>query len=87
MADLHKIVYEKPYDTNLIDWLSGIFGLNICETTKRFWCSAFVGFLYTKLGLIYTKDYSMLSPYDLSDRSTKLKYLYKISDDKLLEWT
>lgn len=86
MNDLHQRVYDKPYDTNPIDWVSALLGMDKIKTTKRFWCSAFAGYVLLQLGLIYTADCSMLSPKDLSDKSQKIKYLYKLRNDEPLIW-
>jgi hypothetical protein len=67
---IHKIVHDKPYDINLLDFMKASNEVNEIESpatsTWRFWkwfmpnhrknntyfCSALVGFIYTKLGLL-----------------------------------
>ena len=52
LQEIHKIVYNKPYDTHIIDWLLAFFRKDLKkQNTARFWCSAFVG-LFT-LNVVY----------------------------------
>lgn len=86
LIEIHNKVYNKPYDININDWIDGLLKLHRVQTTKRFWCSAFVGYIYMKLKLLHTADFSMLSPSDLSDKSKALVYYYKLCNDELLDW-
>ena len=51
---IHDDTYDKPYDTNLIDWVKAEFEMNIGneQRTNTFWCSALVAYAYTKLGFL-----------------------------------
>ena len=67
---MHKTVYDKPYDCLPKDWIAALFhetnGTD-ARTTKHFWCSALVGYIYTQLGLLSENtDWSILRPSDFS---------------------
>jgi hypothetical protein len=48
LKKVHKVVYDKPYDINLKDWIKAIRRKdNHPQNTNRFWCSALVGYIYT----------------------------------------
>lgn len=75
---LQAQVYGKPYDFNIVDWL-GAFGRYDCKPQKvdRFWCSAFVGYIYTHAKILKdSTDWSILRPSDFSveDNDTNLDY-------------
>jgi len=73
-----KKSHGKPYDSNIYSWIgTGInaFFCNMCKccatestprTTKTFWCSALVAFMYVKMG-VYNKnlDWSCQTPENL----------------------
>ena len=65
---IHKVVYDKPYDLVPKDWIDEIFHKDTHpQKTDRFWCSALVGYIYTKAGLIDEKtDWSVLRASDFS---------------------
>ena len=67
--------HGKPYDSSLCNWITAgcdsFFRCNCCKIvdtrhTKSFWCSALVGYMYTKTGIFpgYT-DWSIMTPADL----------------------
>lgn len=68
LRKIHDIVYNKPYDTNISDWISALLKKdNNPQKTNRFWCSALVGYIYTKCNLlIENTDWSILRPSDFS---------------------
>jgi hypothetical protein len=68
LAEIHKVAHNKPYDYNILDWILAWFKTDITsQKTDRFWCSALVGYIYTKLGLLpEDTDWSILTPKDFS---------------------
>tara|TARA_B100001093_G_C26701614_1_gene959362 strand:+ start:189 stop:782 length:594 start_codon:yes stop_codon:yes gene_type:complete len=68
LRDIHQVVYDKPYDVLPSDWLEALFGKDSSpQKTNRFWCSALVGYIYTKSGILDpSTDWSILSPNDFS---------------------
>ena len=46
------------------------------QKTSRFWCSALVGYIYTKCGILNPDtDWSIMTPNDLSLDGEKLRYI------------
>jgi len=76
LTSIHTEVYLKPYDVCLSDWLWAALRLDPRpQKTDRFWCSAFVTFVLTRLGwLPATTDWSIVRPCDLSSRSSYLSW-------------
>lgn len=68
LEEIHKVVYDKPYDIVPEDWINAIVRKdNEPQKTDRFWCSALIGYIYTKLGLLKEDtDWSILRPSDFS---------------------
>lgn len=68
LKNIHNIVYDKPYDINPIDWIKELLGINNDKPSiDSFWCSAFVGYVYTKCGILNNKtNWSILTPSDFS---------------------
>ncbi len=78
LSSLQAQVYGKPYDLNIVDWL-GAFGRhdNRPQKVDRFWCSAFIGYIYTQAKLLKDNtDWSILRPSDFSveDNDIHLNY-------------
>lgn len=71
--EIHKKVYDKPYDIMPQDWIEGILQVDPQpQKTSRFWCSAFVSYVLVQLKLLPTiLDWSIVRPCDLSAHSTK----------------
>lgn len=65
---IHKVVYDKPYDINLKDWIQAMDDKDSDpQKVDRFWCSALVGYIYTKSGILSDEtDWSVLKPCDFS---------------------
>jgi len=65
---VHDVVYCKPYDIVLKDWIEAFLQKDPNpQKTDRFWCAALVGFIYTKCGLLNKNtDWSIMTPNDLS---------------------
>ena len=61
---IYNVVHNKPYDKVPRDWIEALFKVDSDpQKTDRFWCSALVGFIYTKLGLLpEDTDWSILRP-------------------------
>jgi hypothetical protein len=74
LTSIHTEVYLKPYDMCLSDWLLATVRVDKQpQKTDRFWCSAFVAFVMTRLGwLLDTTDWSIVRPCDLSSSSAYL---------------
>ena len=53
---------------NAIDWMEAAFRFDSHPNkTDRFWCSALIGYIYTKLGILKEDtDWSILRPSDFS---------------------
>jgi len=68
LTDIHKVVYNKRYDVDIVDWIEGIEQKDIePQKTNSFWCSALVGYIYTKCGLLDPEtDWSILRPSDFT---------------------
>ena len=51
---VHMEVHNRPYDTNIIDWLKAASGVNIGDEkkTNTFWCSALIAYIYEEMGFI-----------------------------------
>lgn len=69
-------VRGKPYDLNVVDWVVaegrqlGIAPPAVRQRTDTFWCSALVGFMLVKLGVMpETTDWTYLAPSDFGGQS------------------
>jgi len=77
IRQLYMEVYDKPYDTQIKHWLAGMFRIHITRSNNAFFCSAFVSFALTQMGILEKNtDWTILSPADLSSRA-----------DNRLRWT
>jgi hypothetical protein len=79
MLGAHKIIHDKPYDLNIIDWVEALIDDKIPifkkQTTKRFWCSALISYIYIKLGYLpENTQWSMISPENWNSKNTVLKF-------------
>jgi len=76
LRNIHQVVYDKPYDVVPTDWIEALFGKdNVPQKTDRFWCSALVGYIYTKCGILDSNtDWSVLTPNDFSLTSNSLRF-------------
>jgi hypothetical protein len=65
---IHEQVYKKPYDIVPTDWIEALFHQDSNpQKTDRFWCSALIGYIYTKCGVLDKHtDWSILKPCDFS---------------------
>ena len=90
ILDIHKVVYDKPYDLVLSDWIEEIIDKKDShpQKTDRFWCSALVGYIYVKLGILEPNiDWSFLRASDFSIKYKKnLKFINNCSlSDKQIQ--
>ena len=83
MTKIHKIVYEKPYDLNPIDWFEAYLRKDFSSRkTDRFFCSAFIACIYTEAGILEPNtDWSIIRPSDFDDESGN--YLTWMDDSAL----
>ena len=77
LGDIHQVVYDRPYDVVPTDWIEALVGKdNMPQKTDRFWCSALVGYIYTRCGVLDSEtDWSLLSPNDFSLTSDTLHFI------------
>lgn len=82
LKKIHDIVYDKPYDIVPLDWIEGYLQKDPDpQKTNRFWCSALIGYIYTKLGILNSDtDWSILRPCDFSEDS-QLKFNITLSNN------
>ena len=82
LKEIHHIVYDKPYDIVPLDWIEGYLQKDPNpQKTNRFWCSALIGYIYTKLGILNENtDWSILRPCAFSQDS-QLKFNITLSND------
>lgn len=82
LKKIHDIVYDKPYDIVPFDWIEGYLQKDPDpQKTNRFWCSALIGYIYTKLGILNSDtDWSILRPCDFSEDS-QLKFNITLSNN------
>jgi len=75
LKNIHDVVYDKPYDIIPTDWIGALFHRDAKpQKTDRFWCSALVGYIYTKCGILEADtDWSILRPSDFSVDGENLK--------------
>ena len=76
LAKVHEVVYKKPYDICPVDWVEAFLQKDLDpQKIERFWCSALVGYIYTKCGVLKNDtDWSILRPTDLSLDGEKLSF-------------
>jgi len=80
MNEIHNNIHNKPYDINPIDWIEGIIDVKdpiIVKTIDdRFWCSALVAYVYTKLGYLdKNTKWTLINPEDWNyKKKSKLNF-------------
>jgi hypothetical protein len=72
LREIYKIVKDKPYDIMPQDWIEALFREDSDpQKTDRFWCSALLGYIFTKLELLpENTDWSILRPGDFSSEGS-----------------
>ena len=89
LKDIYYSVKNKPYDTNLLDWLKADLSIHSGneQKTNSFWCSALLTYIYIKLGLLYKyTNWTIIKPCQLSSKDkNKLIFINSIiNNDELL---
>tara|TARA_X000000950_G_scaffold52640_1_gene62397 strand:+ start:152 stop:769 length:618 start_codon:yes stop_codon:yes gene_type:complete len=90
LKEVHKVVYNKPYDIVPLDWIEAAVGKDSDpQKTDRFWCAALVGYIYTKCKLLDSStDWSKLSPSSFSSKHFNVKFINDIffitNEEKIL---
>ena len=76
LTEINKIVHNKPYDLNIIDWVGALIRKDwTSKKTNKFWCSAFIGYVLNRLNFIDDSvDWSTLRPCDFSSSKNYLKF-------------
>lgn len=87
LAEIHKVVYDRPYDIIPSDWIGALLKKDSHpQKTDRFWCSALVGYIYTQVGILAADtDWSILTPNDFSLAGESLNILDGFSLSKTEE--
>jgi hypothetical protein len=87
LTDIHTVVYNKPYDLVPTDWVEAFLKYDHSpQKTDRFWCSALVGYIYTRVGILSDKtDWSVITPNDLSLSGENINYtnIAKLDDSEI----
>uniref|UniRef100_A0A6C0H3B6 Peptidase n=1 Tax=viral metagenome TaxID=1070528 RepID=A0A6C0H3B6_9ZZZZ len=80
LQKIHSEVFLKPYDMCLSDWLLATLRVDLRpQKTDRFWCSAFIAYIFTQIGwLDNNTDWSIIRPCDLSSSSTYISWKSKV---------
>ena len=75
LKKIHDSVYGTHYDFSIGHWLAGMVHMLIPRTTKQFFCSAFVSYIMTDLGILAPDtDWTVVSPAMLSSKENRLKW-------------
>ena len=84
LREIHQVVYDKPYDTVVADWIEAYCQKdNKPQKTSRFWCSALIGYIYTKLTLLKSDlDWSILTPSFFSNENKSFSMLHGVKLEK-----
>jgi len=84
LMKIHDKVYGCHYDTMVGHWLAAMVHILIPRTDKTFWCSAFVSYALTTVGILDADtDWTIVSPVDLSEKGIKLKWNLEYGPDIL----
>ena len=83
MEKIHKIVYDKPYDFDPIDWLAAYLRKGFVKRTEhRYFCSALVACIYTEAGILdENTNWTLVRPSDFDENPPK--HLKWVSDYNL----
>jgi hypothetical protein len=84
LKEIHKVVYDKPYDIVVTDWIEAYCKKDPNpQKTSRFFCSAFIGYIYTKLNLFDEGlDWSILYPSYFSSENKTFSLLHNATLSK-----
>jgi len=88
IKDIYFSVKNKPYDTNLIDWLKADLNIHSGNEKKvdSFWCSALLTYFYIKLGYLYKyTDWTIVKPSQFSSNDkNKLIFINSMIENDIL---
>lgn len=88
LKKIHHVVYDKPYDIVLTDWIEAYCKKDPHpQKTSRFVCSAFIGYIYTQLSLLSPDtDWSILYPSYFSSENPNLQLQHEayLSPEELI---
>ena len=84
LQEIHKVVYDKPYDIVVTDWIEAYCKKDANpQKTSRFWCSALIGYIYTKVTLFDDGlDWSILTPSYFSSENKTFNMLHNVKLEK-----
>ena len=76
LSKIHNVVYDKPYDIHIKDWIEAWKRVDSDPQKKnRFWCSALVAYILVGFSFLPDKtDWSIVRPCDLSSETNYLKF-------------
>tara|TARA_B110000208_G_scaffold180084_1_gene229480 strand:- start:142 stop:780 length:639 start_codon:yes stop_codon:yes gene_type:complete len=77
LKKINDIVYNKPYDLYPKDWCNAFLRRDPTpQKINSFWCSALVGYIYTKLGILKEDtDWCILTPDNFSLTGENLNFI------------
>jgi hypothetical protein len=90
----HEVVHNKPYDENPFDWIRAKYNElhpfpadGTYQSTKSFWCSALLSYLFCKVGLLDSHvNWSLIAPREFSSIEGRyLSFRCEMGEDMLLE--
>jgi len=82
-------VQDRPYDTNIFDWILGYYELNKdiqdntslstkYQKTNEFWCSALVSYILVECGLLDKNvAWTLISPIDYANYNEQNEEVYE----------
>ena len=84
LKQIHQVVYDKPYDVVITDWIEAFCKKDPNpQKTSRFFCSALIGYIYTKLNLLDNNtDWSIISPSFFSSENKTFSMHHKANLSK-----
>lgn len=90
LKEIHKVVYDKPYDIIITDWIEAYFKKDLKpQKTSRFFCSALIGYIFTKLGLFDDNlDWSILYPnyFSSENKTFSMQHGAKFTKEHLISY-
>lgn len=93
LKEIHTTIYNKPYDLNIIDWITALENLSnpitinpLWKKTNRFWCSSLISYIYLKLGWISDVNWSLIAPREFSSKEStgQLLFICVLEDELVL---
>jgi hypothetical protein len=93
LKQAHNVVHNKPYDESPFDWIRAKYNElypfpadGAYQSTKSFWCSALLSYLFCKIGLIDPHvNWSLIAPREFSSLEGRyLAFRCEMGEDALL---